>query len=495
MLQIVQQAEDFKLDNGIATDVICKFPYPTYTKGGFTYVSNPKPTGFVIQLNGYSAMLMELKNGKIVRETPYIFNICDNFGPTLMLDMKQRLETCNSIEEAQQILESVRMSSFTNVDGEANVEGMTELFSFTTDSGPIAYWIGGDSVEKEADNESNIRVYANNSWADYLAIDYNAERGMVVMHVRKNGTYDTFEVEPCVESKIPPDCNTVMFISALYSAIAKRCVAFDTTGDVSALVDEIKELIKSYDYTSYMNDAPAEIVLPGGISAADKNFVPEEISGGKMEVAEAMAGERSIPNSDGYYMEPTKPNVVEIPKEREEEMHMEQQEMEQAPEKVEPVKKGPVEDTRGRRATNLWLTASLFDKTPEEIEKTPIHNYTGHPVKFINNAVRGQDGRMTIPPEGPNVILDLPPEGRLTSANTYIDLGYVQGIPVSDIAPVKLSAIPKLDGIIIVSPVYFNDALRAGFDMSNLYTLNMKIQINGKNGKPETYYVGLTKRF
>lgn len=493
MLEIVKQVEDFKLDNGIATDVIAHFPHPTYVKDGFTYVSNPNPTGFVIQFNGYSACLIEIENGVTISENSYIFNIADNVWPVALFEVKHRLEACKTISEACEILESVRMMSFTSVDDDADTTNMTELFSFTTDSGPIAYWIGADSVEKEAENDSHIRVYAAGVSADYLAVDYNGNEGKIVMHIRKNGRYIETDIVPADYGiKIPPDCTTVMYISALFSAIAKTCVNFDINGDVMKLQSEVAEIIKIFDYDAYISQNSTNIMLPGGVSADDKNYVPDVEPQNKFDVAAAMAGRSQVEfDDDDASTNAAEKSVEIIPKDETEKGAKKMIEREV----VETAKTEPAEDTRGRRATNLWLTASLFNKTPEEIATIPIHNYTGHPVRFIDNAVKGADGRMTLPPEGPNVILDLPPEGRLISANTYIDLGYVQGVPVSDIAPVKISAIPKLDGIIIVSPVYFNDALRAGFDMSNLYTLNIKIQTTGKNGKPEFYYVGLTKRF
>lgn len=495
MLEIVKQVEDFKLDNGIATDVIARFPYPTYVKDGFTCVSNPNPTGFVIQFNGYSACLIEVENGAIVSENHYILNIAGNFGPATLFEVRQKLEACKTIDEAREILESVRMMTFTSVDDDVDTTNMTELFSFTTDSGPIAYWIGADSVEKEAENGSHIRVYSAGISADYLAVDYSGDEGKIVMHIRKNNRYIETDIVPADYGiKIPPDCTTVMYISALFSAIAKTCVDFDINGDVMQLQSEVTEIIKLFDYDAYISQNSINIMLPGGISADDKNYIPDVEPQNKFDMAATMAGNSPAEFDDNDAPTAAKKveKVVEVIPKVETEKGAEKMVDREA---VKAAKTEPVEDTRGRRATNLWLTASLFDKTPEEIASIPIHNYTGHPVRFIDNAIKGADGRMTLPPEGPNVILDLPPEGRLSSANTYIDLGYVQGVPVSDIAPVKISAIPKLDGIIIVSPVYFNDALRAGFDMSNLYTLNVKIKTTGKNGKPEFYYVGLTKRF
>lgn len=487
MLEIVKQTEDFKVDNGIATDVIAHFPYPTYVKDGFTYISDPKPTGFIIQMNNYSAYLIELKKGACVSEESYVFNICDGFGPSDFVETKHKLEECKTADEAKVILDAVRMHSFTSVEGDVDIDGMTELFSFTTDSGPIAYWIGCDSVEKEADDDSNIRVYAAKASADYLAADYDGENRRIILHIRKGGEFS--------ENSIAPTKSDVLYISALFSAIAKECSTFDDYGDVLKLRDDISEIIKMFDYDSYLSENYVDIVLPGGIPAEDKYCDTDDESTGKFEVAKVLAGEDDKPKDEEKAEDAQPKNARPAnPENKYKDKKRALPHCQKDPERIIPDAE-PVVERRPQRATNMWLTASLFDKTPEEIAVTPIHNYTGHRVRFIDNAVRGVDGRMVIPAEGPNVVLDLPPEGRLSSANTYIDLGYVQGVPVSDIAPVKISAIPKVDGIIIVSPIYFNDALRAGFDMTNLYTLNIKIQETGKNGKPEFYYVGLTKRF
>lgn len=485
MLEIVKKSDDFKIDNGVATDVIVHFPCPHITKGSVTFVSDPAPTGFVIQLTPYSANLIEYDKGKTVREIPYIF---DTFGesPVTLPDIKKRLEDAKTADEAQEILEAVRLTSFGSFD-DVNYDGMTEIFRYSTDDGPVAYWIRSDSAEKGLENGSGISVYAIDKKSDYIAVDYSRVEKCVMYHAREDGkTYSC---------SYKPQSTDVLYISALFSAIAKMFVSSPKDSSMENLRCEFNELMEHFDYGAYISVA-GDIILPGNIPAADVDYIPEDAQSA-IQMAEELAGvpmskrseestdEISVPAKKSLVAEAGhKPEVVMAPREPEPEDACDE------PEQIETPHKNP------HRYTDMWLTASLFSMPPEELNDVPIHNYTGSVLRFIDNAVRGSDGRMTIPPEGPHVILELPVEGKLSSANTYIDFGQVQGIPISDIAPVKISAIPNVDGIIVVSSVYYADAVRAGLDVSRLFTANMKVQHRPTGSdKPIFYYLGLTKRF
>lgn len=484
MLEIVKKSEDFKIDNGVATDVIVHFPCPHITKGSVTFVSDPAPTGFVIQLTAYGACLVEYDKGETVKEIPYIFDV---FGesPVTLPDIKKRLEDAQTADEAQEILEAVRLTSFGSSD-DVNYDGMTEIFRYSTDDGPVAYWIRSDSAEKELENGSGISVYAIDKKSDYIAVDYNRAEKRVMYHSRHNGkTYSC---------NYKPESTDVLYISALFSAIAKMFVSSAKDVSMATLNCEFNELMENFDYSAYMSTA-GDIILPGNIPAADADYIPED-NQSTLQMAEELAGvpiSKREANSDEAPMPPKKAPVAEAPHEPEVVMiprEPEPAEEHDESEKIETTHKNP------HRYTDMWLAAPLFSMTPEELNNVPIHNYTGSVIRFIDNAVRGSDGRMTIPPEGPHVILELPVEGRLSSTNTYIDFGQVQGIPVSDIAPVKISAIPNVDGIIVVSSVYYADAVRAGLDVSRLFTTNMKVQHRpAGSDKPVFYYLGLTKRF
>ena len=206
----------------------------------------------------YGACLVEYDRGETVKEIPYIFDV---FGesPVTLPDIKKRLEDAQTADEAQEILEAVRLTSFGSSD-DVNCDGMTEIFRYSTDDGPVAYWIRSDSAEKELENGSGISVYAIDKKSDYIAVDYNRAEKRVMYHSRHNGkTYSC---------NYKPESTDVLYISALFSAIAKMFVSSAKDVSMANLNCEFNELMENFDYSAYMSTA-GDIILPGNIPAAD----------------------------------------------------------------------------------------------------------------------------------------------------------------------------------------------------------------------------------
>lgn len=130
-------------------------------------------------------------------------------------------------------------------------------------------------------------------------------------------------------------------------------------------------------------------------------------------------------------------------------------------------------------------------KLPENVA---VYNYTGHPVHFIDNVIDGPEDRKVIAPEqGPHIIHTIQPSGRLMVTNDTFDIGSVNGVPVSVCNPMKIMPVPDIDGIIIVTSVYYRAAYRAGLDTSNLYILRGKTERKTNHGS-KFYYTGIIQR-
>lgn len=342
---------------------------------------------------------------------------------------------------------------------------------------PTAYWIPAATYEEDTE-DGGVKIHVNVLNPDqYKALDYLFME-MTDGHLVINTKTQTME--------IPLGDNFNENI-AIFSEAARLCADKSNVDSVS-LCSRINILVKTFDFNAYMKELERKSEVHGDRFTTEIDPVSEVAE--LVEAHEAVAEETAELDV-----------VTEKNEDATQSYLVEEKSADFGTEKVEPA---PVEDINikaERYATSMRghdlrivpnETCSIRGYADRELE---FYNYTGHTVHFVDNAVLDpKTRRMVLPPDGPHVIKKVDPLGRMTVTETVLDLGKVSGIPITDTVPTRITAPPEVDsGIIIVTPVYYRNAIRAGLDTSRMYILANKIEWKGENG-PEWYYTGLAKR-
>ena len=346
-----------------------------------------------------------------------------------------------------------------------------KLFSYTTEC-PITYWIDCPSYEIEDENTGATCVHASEDNPDYVICELN------------DGTvyFNTPTVTQCTE--VSDNSDEAL---AVFSKVDE--FLHDTELKSSSLITRaLDKLIKGFDYGRYLEEirgryADDEINAAGEYENMEEveNLVKEEEN---VEFDKTMEKIMSICSSavgvnddddvhnygDDVKIEPVvqdAPATPEVAEERE--FHV------------------PSVGTY-----NLSIVTDPFS-FGKEISTANIHNYTGHTIVFASNIV--MKNRFAQLMGDPIVTMVLEPEGRLTVAETVVQLGSFNGVPIEEVLPGRISAVPDVpDGdIILVSSIYYKHAIRMGFDTSKMFIATDRVERRGDDGM-EYYYRAITKK-
>lgn len=373
-------------------------------------------------------------------------------------------------------------------------------------SNPITYWISAESEEIE-NSETNISVVVNsNNISDvkYICIemDHDDDDNRVI-----NFTASDFSKN----FEIPAKYNDTEYPTALFSALDAICHSHEYGDDYNVVKKELLDLLDSFDYDGFIKSLEPKMHAQGGgitvaqnptawvneaeytddiedeITPAEEDAVETALAAMREDNARDRAARKAAKSQYARHMEPARHrndsnNVYHM------DAAARSTESEEADITTNP-KEVKMEDVRVVDADisvlHAFGTANI-----------PIHNYTGYPIRIVDNAVMSHKaGRFVIPDEGPHIVATLPPEGKLTALDAVIELGSLNGIPVTEYYPSRITALPDVDGIILVSVAYYKAAIRMGFPVGNLFIPDTKLEWRDeRTGKTVYYYSGITKR-
>lgn len=371
---------------------------------------------------------------------------------------------------------------------------------------PITYWVSAESEEIE-NSETNISVVVNSnnlSEVKYICIEMDRdEEDNRVISFTASDFNKNFEV--------PAKYNGTDYPTALFSALDAICHSHEYGDDYNVVKKELLDLLDSFDYDGFIKSLePKMHAQGGGITVAQNNptawvneaeymddiqddVTPTEedevetaLAAMREDNARERAARKAAKAQRVRRMEPARhyTNVYHMndtPDYHEDEVG--------EPDITTNPKEVQMEDVRVVSADvsvlHAFGTANI-----------PIHNYTGYPIRIVDNAVMSHKaGRFVIPDEGPHVVATLQPEGKCTALDAVIELGNVNGIPVTEYYPSRITALPDVDGIILVSVAYYKAAIRMGFPVGNLFIPDTKLEWRDeRTGKTVYYYSGITKR-
>lgn len=342
---------------------------------------------------------------------------------------------------------------------------------------PTAYWIPAATYEEDTE-DGGVKIHVNVLNPDqYKALDYlflEMSDGHLIISTKTQS----------MEIPLSDNFNENV---AIFSEAARLCADKGNIDSVS-LCSRINILVKTFNFEEYMKELERKSEVHGDRFTTGVDPVSEvaEISETEQAVAEENA-ELDI--------------VTEKNEDASQSYLLEEKSADFGTEKAEPAQAQDIDIKAERYAASM--RGHDLRIIPNEISRIrgyadrelEFYNYTGHTVLFVDNAVLDpKTRRMVLPPDGPHVIKKVDPLGRMSVTETVLDLGRVSGIPITDTVPIRITAPPEIEsGIIIVTPVYYRNAVRAGLDTSKMYVLANKIEWKGENG-PEYYYTGVAKR-
>lgn len=351
-----------------------------------------------------------------------------------------------------------------------------KLFSYTTEC-PITYWIDCPSYEIEDEDGSATKVHAKEDHPDYVICELN------------DGT--VYFTTPAVTkyTEISDNSDEALAVFSKIDEFLHETVLKSST----LIVQALNKLVEQFDYQKYLEEirdryGDDEINVAGEYDNVEEveELVKEEDNvdfDKTMEKIMSICSAAGVKDDDDGIYNPGDEAVVTSPDNSHHNLKAApKEEKEDAEEFHIP--------SIGSRNMAIVTDPFAFGK---EISAANIHNYTGHTIIFASNIVMKNRYAQLV--GDPIVVLELEPEGRLTVAESIVQLGSFNGVPIEEVLPARISAVPDVpDGdIILVSSIYYKHAIRMGFDTSKMFIATDRVERKTLDG-PEYYYRAITKK-